>query len=38
VGRRADLDQAEARLALAQADLRAEQSSLKDAEVTFLRR
>jgi adhesin transport system outer membrane protein len=37
VGRRADLDQVEARLALARANLRAEQSGLQDAEVTFLR-
>lgn len=37
VGRRADLDQAESRLALAKANLRQEQSSLRDAEVTFQR-
>lgn len=37
VGRRADLDQAESRLALAKANLRQEQSSLRDAEVTFER-
>lgn len=37
VGRRADLDQAESRLALAQAHLRQEQSSLKDAEVSYRR-
>ncbi|MGB9149173.1 MAG: TolC family outer membrane protein [Burkholderiales bacterium] len=37
VGRRADLDQADGRLALAKASLRAEQSSLKDAEIAFLR-
>jgi outer membrane protein, adhesin transport system len=37
VGRRADFDQAEARLALAQANLRTEQSGLLDAEITYLR-
>ena len=37
VGRRADLDQAESRLALAKANLRQEQSSLKDAEVSYVR-
>ncbi len=37
VGRRADLDQADGRLALAKASLRTEQSSLKDAEIAFLR-
>jgi outer membrane protein, adhesin transport system len=37
VGRRADLDQADSRLALAKASLRTEQSSLKDAEIAFLR-
>lgn len=37
VGRRADLDQAESRLALAKANLRQEQSSLKDAEASYLR-
>lgn len=37
VGRRADLDQAESRLALAKANLRQEQSSLKDAEIAYVR-
>jgi adhesin transport system outer membrane protein len=37
VGRRADIDQAETRLALARASLRQEQSSLRDAEVSYLR-
>ncbi|WP_347469500.1 TolC family outer membrane protein [Burkholderia stagnalis] len=37
VGRRADLYQAESRLALAQDNLRTEQSSLKDAEVAYAR-
>jgi adhesin transport system outer membrane protein len=37
VGRRADLDQADGRLALAKASLRTEQSSLKDAEIAYLR-
>jgi adhesin transport system outer membrane protein len=37
VGRRADLYQAQGRLALAQANLRAEQSSLKDAETAYWR-
>ncbi|KVD24243.1 TolC family outer membrane protein [Burkholderia ubonensis] len=37
VGRRADLYQAESRLALAQDNLRSEQSSLKDAEVAYVR-
>nr|WP_010096912.1 TolC family outer membrane protein [Burkholderia ubonensis] len=37
VGRRADLYQAESRLALAQDNLRSEQSSLKDAEVAYAR-
>lgn len=37
VGRRADLDQAESRLALAKSDLRQEQSSLKDAEAAYRR-
>src|SRR5207249_9702288 len=37
VGRRADLDQAQGRLALAQANLRTEQSNLKDAEIAYLR-
>lgn len=37
VGRRADLDQAEGRLALAKANLRQEQSSLKDAEASYRR-
>jgi adhesin transport system outer membrane protein len=37
VGRRADFDQAEARLALAQANLRTEESSLRDAQINFLR-
>jgi adhesin transport system outer membrane protein len=37
VGRRADLDQAESRLALAKANLRQEQSSLRDAEVSYAR-
>jgi adhesin transport system outer membrane protein len=37
VGRRADLDQAESRLALAKANLRQEQSSLRDAEVSYVR-
>lgn len=37
VGRRADLAQAEGRLALAKANLRQEQSSLRDAEVGYLR-
>ncbi|MFP3569887.1 TolC family outer membrane protein [Paraburkholderia sp. SIMBA_030] len=35
VGRRADLYQAESRLALARDNLRSEQSSLKDAEVAY---
>lgn len=35
VGRRADLFQAETRLALAQDNLRSEQSSLRDAEVAY---
>jgi adhesin transport system outer membrane protein len=37
VGRRADFDQAEARLALAQANLATEESALRDAEITYLR-
>jgi adhesin transport system outer membrane protein len=37
VGRRADLDQAESRLALAKANLRQEQSSLRDAELGYRR-
>ena len=37
VGRRADLEQAEGRLALAKANLRTEQSNLKDAEVAYRR-
>ena len=37
VGRRADLDQAEGRLALAKVNLRSEQSDLKDATTTYLR-
>jgi len=37
VGRRADLDQAEGRLALAKVNLRSEQSNLKDATTTYLR-
>ncbi|KVM99757.1 TolC family outer membrane protein [Burkholderia stagnalis] len=37
VGRHADLYQAESRLALAQDNLRTEQSSLKDAEVAYAR-
>ncbi|MFC3110641.1 TolC family outer membrane protein [Undibacterium arcticum] len=37
VGRRADLDQAESRLALAKDNLRQEQSSLRDAEVSYVR-
>ena len=37
VGRRADLDQADARLALAQANLKTEQSALKDAEIAYQR-
>ncbi len=37
VGRRADLYQAESRLALAQDNLRSEQSNLKDAEVAYAR-
>jgi adhesin transport system outer membrane protein len=37
VGRRADLYQAESRLALARDNLRSEQSSLKDAEVAYAR-
>lgn len=37
VGRRADFDQAESRLALAKANLRQEQSSLRDAEVSYVR-
>jgi adhesin transport system outer membrane protein len=37
VGRRADLDQAESRLALAKANLRQEKSSLRDAEVGYAR-
>jgi outer membrane protein, adhesin transport system len=36
-GRRVDADQAQSRLALAEAHLRAEQGSLKDAEVVFFR-
>jgi adhesin transport system outer membrane protein len=36
VGRRADLYQAETRLALASDNLRSEQSSLKDAEIAYL--
>ena len=36
VGRRADLDQAEGRLALAKVNLRSEQSNLKDATTTYL--
>ena len=37
VGRRADVDQAQSRLALAQANLRSEESSLRDAQVTYAR-
>ena len=37
VGQRADLDQAEGRLALAKVNLRSEQSNLKDATTTYLR-
>ena len=37
VGRRADFDQAEARLALAEANHRTEQSALRDAEIAYLR-
>lgn len=37
VGRRADLYQAETRLALASDNLRSEQSSLKDAEIAYTR-
>ncbi|MBK4733829.1 TolC family outer membrane protein [Noviherbaspirillum pedocola] len=37
VGRRADIDQAETRLALARASLRQEQSSLRDAQTSYLR-
>jgi outer membrane protein, adhesin transport system len=37
VGRRADLDQAEGRLALAKVNLRSEQSGLTDAVATYLR-
>lgn len=37
VGRRADIDQAETRLALARASLRQEQGSLRDAQVSYLR-
>ena len=37
VGRRADQDQAEGRLALAKTNVRTEQSSLKDAEVAYFR-
>lgn len=36
VGRRADVDQAEGRLASAQATLRAEEGAAKDAEATFV--
>lgn len=36
-GRRVDADQAQSRLALAEANLRAEQASLRDAELVFLR-
>lgn len=37
VGRRADLDQVEARLALSQANVRSAESTLREAEITFLR-
>ena len=37
VGRRADFDQAEGRLAFANANLRMEQGSLRDAQVAYLR-
>src|SRR4051812_30365650 len=37
VGRRADFDQAEARLALAEANLQTERSALRDAEIAYLR-
>lgn len=37
VGRRADLNQAESRLALANANLRQEQASLADAEISYVR-
>ncbi len=38
IGRKADLDQAEARLALARTNLMAEEGNLKDADTEFLRR
>lgn len=37
VGRRADLDQIAARLALAQANMAAAESTLRDAEITYLK-
>lgn len=37
VGRKADQDQTEGRLALAKANLRAEQSNLRDAEISFIK-
>lgn len=37
VGRRADFDQAEGRLAFSKANLRTEQGNLRDAEVAYLR-
>src|SRR5258706_6752386 len=37
VGRRADVDQAQSRLSLAQVNLRTEESSLRDAQVTYAR-
>lgn len=38
IGRKADLDQAQARLALARTNLMAQQANLKDADTEFLRR